>query len=271
MRNASIYLLATFLSFSAAAKLTDCESQTTPELRKLMRDFYLIKRSQFKDSTEITKKLSKLMAMMVKESSGNTCSVSDMKGRGSYQSYSRFFKKNNSKGVLSRSHKVDLNLCRELMNLSEIKIDKQTNFGLAQISADRYVMDSRGGDELRGFFSFVAKRTSDEILMYCQSKQLFSDSSDDLKKHFETKKNCTPGIRNSDEIKCIGNWLTHCPTLNLEIALAQPMSYFETKSARPICHDLFKVAEAEYMASRLKEVKDKTQTISNPPEKDCCN
>ncbi|GAB4414438.1 MAG: hypothetical protein OHK0056_21280 [Bacteriovoracaceae bacterium] len=57
-----------------------------------------------------------------------------------------------------------------------------------QISADRYVMDSRGGDELRGFFSFVAKRTSDEILMYCQSKQLFSDSSVDLKKNFETKK-----------------------------------------------------------------------------------
>lgn len=262
----SIFIFTLTFHLNAAT----CESQTTPELRTFLKEFYKVKRGDFKDSIEITKKLSKLTAMIMKESSGNTCSVSDMSGNGSYNSYTKFFKKNNSKGILSRSHKVDLNLCQDLLNQGDVKVTKQTNYGLAQISADRYVMSDRGGDHLRGFFVLLKKMNTDHIISYCQSKHLFSDDKTEIKKKFESIKNCTPGISNKEQIKCIGQWVTLCPSLNVELAINQPMSYFETKSAKPICEDLFKKAEVEYLASRVREVKDQTKKLVNPPKKDCC-
>jgi len=45
-----------------------------------------------------------------------------------------------------------------------------------------------------------------------------------------------PGKKES----CFIEWITLCPALNFNIALITPLSYFQTRHAKPVCYNTFK-------------------------------
>ncbi len=46
------------------------------------------------------------------------------------------------------------------------------------------------------------------------------------------------GFHELDE-KCFAQWVTLCPALNIDIAILTPLSYFETRNAKPVCQGTF--------------------------------
>ncbi|PIP96326.1 MAG: hypothetical protein COW00_16230 [Bdellovibrio sp. CG12_big_fil_rev_8_21_14_0_65_39_13] len=250
--------------------MASCLSETPPELRALLSDLYKDLRAKGLAPTELNQKMSKLTGMIIKESSANTCSVSDMNGSGSSTSYHSFFKHNHSKGIMSRSHKVDLALCGDLFAMKGVNITKQTNYGLAQISADRWVMNKRGGELLVNFKKELTRLTDKQLVERCHARTLFSDSMESLSNEASVWKKCNPGIGQQTEIKCLGKWLTLCPALNIEVALEQPLSYFETRSASSLCSDLYNKAEVEYLNQNLKDATNSDKQLA-PPKLKCCD
>ena len=57
--------------------------------------------------------------------------------------------------------------------------------------------------------------------------------------------------------KCFANWVTLCPTLNYDIALLTPHSYFATRKAAPVCEETFAALRIE-KGKKKKVVRKKT-------------
>ncbi len=216
---------------------SSCKEKTPPQLRNLFYSFW-----QSTDKSAITKKrLAKLMGMIIKESSGNPAAVADMKGKGSSDSYKKFFKINKSYGIMSRNHFASVGLLDELLALDKITFNKQTNFGLAQQSADRLSIPKWGGSYLNEKIEMIKKMNAKEFTDWCLTKSIYSDGQKNLEKYFKDKiKNCTMSYTLESGIKCFGRTVNFCPRMNIELALKQPARYFETKNAAPLCEELFK-------------------------------
>jgi len=214
---------------------SNCVKKTTPQLRNLFKSFNTYTNAKH-DST----KLSKLMAIMIKESSANPSAISDMKGRGSSYSYRSFFKLNNSKGIMSRDHFSTTQYLEMLLDNNEVKFDKQTNFGLSQLSADRLLIPKWGGNYLKQSFTKFEKFTSKDYIQWCLTKSIYNDKDETLESYYENKiKNCTPNAKTKKGIKCFARNINFCPRLSIELSLKQPMRYFETRHAKSICSNLF--------------------------------
>jgi hypothetical protein len=224
-----------------------CKSKTPPQLRNLFISFYESRKKNadpVKDKKEkelFAKSLAKLMGMVVKESSGNPSAVSDMNGKGSATSYKSFFKLNNSSGVMSRPHYSSTELLEKLINQSGVTFNKQTNFGLAQLSSDRLIIPKWGGNYLIEKQKMIKLMDGKTFVEWCMTKSIYKDSDAVLQKYFNDNiKNCEMGTSSSAKVKCFGRTINFCPRMSLELALEQPSSYFETRHASPICAELFK-------------------------------
>jgi hypothetical protein len=224
-----------------------CKKKTPPQLRNLFSSFFAARRvnsDPVKDKKEkeaLARKLSKLMGMIIKESSGNPAAVSDMQGRGSYNSYMSFFKINNSGGLMWKDHYGTTELLEKLMKQSNVTFDKQTNFGLAQLSADRLVIPRWGGNYLKEKQKMISLMNGKTFVEWCMTKSIYKDSENELEQYFNEKiKNCEMGISKKSEIQCFGRSVNFCPRLSIELAMEQPARYFETRHADPFCAELFK-------------------------------
>lgn len=116
--------------------------------------------------------------------------------------------------------------------------------------------------------SEVATMSGDKIVERCKMKTLYSDSGVALAKEAIEWKKCKAGTKNNSEIKCLGKWLTLCPALNVEVALVQPLSYFETRKATALCSDLFTKAEVVFLNKKLEEATNSYKDLG-APKGDC--
>lgn len=213
-----------------------CKTKTPPQLRNLFYSFY-----SGSDKSATTKtRLAKLMGMIIKESSANPAAVSDMKGNGSSKSYKTFFKVNESHGIMSRNHFATTVLLEDLMGQDNVTFDKQTNFGLAQLSADRLSIQRWGGSYLELKKEMIKKMDAKTFIKWCLTKSIYKDGQATLEKYYNEKiKSCTMGYKSESAIKCFGRTINFCPRMSIELALEQPARYFETRHAPPLCSKLF--------------------------------
>lgn len=244
---------------------------------------------------QVAKQWSHILAMILKESSGDTTSITAMSGRS----------------ISTYQAKTDLSHWRRVLSLSkqsDIALNYQTNFGLSQVSADRLFitfrlaksklydteyLEGREGAEtprkivlntaiairrLIWFYQDFAKgrieqsqgriRQEDRYkpeyykrydkglelaLLYCGTNFLFQEGYKNteaglhaLKKAMDKIAYCKLGnprsgygVNEMDE-RCFASWVTLCPSLNVDIAFLTPLSYFETRDAKPLCEASFK-------------------------------
>lgn len=215
-----------------------CTDKTPPQLRNLFKTYY-VNQPKNKQTAALRTKLSKLMGMMIKESSGNPSAVADMKGKGSRTSYKSFFKANESGGIMSRPHYSNTVLLEELLKQDGVTIDKQTNFGLAQLSADRLYIAKWGGNYLSEKKDLIKSFPAKNLLNWCMTRSIYNDKEETLVKYAEKIKSCEIGYKTKEKIKCYARVVNFCPRLTIDLALEQPMKYFETKKAAPLCPKLF--------------------------------
>ena len=215
-----------------------CKSETTPQLRNLFKTFYVNQPNGSKTDA-LKGKLSKLMGMVMKESSGNPSAVADMNGKGSRKSYLSFFKVNKSKGISSRVHYSNTILLEELLSQSDVLFNKQTNFGLAQLSADRLTIKKWGGSYLKDKQTLIKALPEKQLLNWCMTRSVYNDDEVTLKKYATKIKSCVMGYKEEAGIKCFARIVNFCPRLAIDLALEQPLRYFETKKATPLCTKLF--------------------------------
>lgn len=231
-----------------------------------------------------------VLGMILKESSGDSANITDMKGR-SISTYSTL---------------TDLKHWQKIFNLTlknQVKLDTQTNFGLSQTSSDRlfnafhlaknqyfdteFLEGKKGAQtpkkvtlntaiairRLIWFYQdFAQGRISQEdgrihekditkpeysdrykagvkmALLYCGTKFMFkhphknySILEDTLAKISYCKLgNARTGYgKNEFDEKCFAEWVTLCPSLNVDIAVLTPLSYFETRGEPPVCEKTF--------------------------------
>lgn len=237
-----------------------------------------------------------VLAMVLKESSGDPTNITDMSGH-SVSSYKAQTNLRQWKKILDRTIK------------SRIKLDYQTNFGLTQVSADRlfvvfhlaknrsynieFLMGKHGiltprkvaldtaiairrliwfyqdfaqgrilqsddrihqKDIKKPEFSKRYKAGLEMALLYCGTRHLFHERhhiagisyASKLQKAIASIAYCrlgTPKVgygRDEYDEKCFAEWVTICPALNIDIALLTPLSYFQTRGAKPVCEKTFK-------------------------------
>lgn len=215
-----------------------CKEKSTPQLRDLMKTFY-VNQPAAKKTKALRSKLSKLMGMMIKESSGNPSAVADMNGKGSRTSYKSFFAANKSHGIMSRPHYSNTILLEKLLKQDGVTINKQTNFGLAQLSADRLYIAKWGGNYLTAKKDLIKSFPPKQLLNWCMTRSIYNDDEKTLQKYAEKIKSCDMGYKTKAGIQCYARIVNFCPRLTIDLALEQPMKYFETKKAAPLCTKLF--------------------------------
>ena len=236
-------------------------------------------------------KWAKILAMTLKESSGDSNSITDMKGHS----------------LSTYNPHTNLQHWQNILNLgmqNHIKLNYQTNFGLTQTSADRLFdafklaqnqtddtqyLEGKYGEltdkkialntaiairRLIWFYQDFAqgrlvqsdKRIHQQdinlpkyssrykaglkmALLYCGTRFLFDkehgNSEEDLERAMASIAYCKLGNAQSgygkneiDEL-CFAEWVTLCPALNIDIASLTPLSYFETRAAKPVCEKTF--------------------------------
>jgi hypothetical protein len=218
---------------------SDCKKRTNPQIRKFFKSYFQnLSKAEKIDQRD---RLTKMLGMMIKESSANPAAVSDMKGNGSSNSYKSFFRANASKGVMSSPHYANTTLLEKLINQKGVTINHQTNFGLGQLSADRLDMSKWGGSYLSQKAKDIKKMSANTFLKWCGTTSMYNDSKSTLENYFNRHiKNCSMSSKTESGIKCFARTINLCPRMTVELALRQPMRYFETRYAKPICSELFK-------------------------------
>jgi hypothetical protein len=187
---------------------------------------------------DLAKRMAKLLGKTLKESSGNSASVTDMKMRGSSNSVRVFFTENSKYNVESSGHlKISLEGRRTLLNQSGVTMDKQTNFGLLQMSADRlYAQKNR---DLYESFKEVILSGSSKGAAYCGSYHVIRGTQSAIQAELETAASCDEGYTSKSGILCFGKMMTICPALNIQLGLNAPAAYFATRKAAPKCSAAF--------------------------------
>jgi hypothetical protein len=233
------------------------------------------RRGQYFTSLEATT-AAHITNMILHESSGNSCDVTDMKGD----------EVNTYKPV------TNLKCWESLFSSAKVQYNDQTNYGLAQQSPDRAEVSlavnkivashlpsdvepttKAGTFELFHIYQQFAqgreqegdqpipqsaaelpenqarlKRGIQAALWHCGTRYLFEEGYQNaagqaaLEGAMQTIAYCdigSGGTLNSDQQKCFARWLTLCAALNIDIAALNPLSYFQTRGVQPVCATTF--------------------------------
>lgn len=217
---------------------TDCREKIPPATRQFIFDyFHSIAHTNPKVATANVTRFSKMIGKIFKESSGNPTAYSDMKGNGS----------NNAVTVFYRSgQKASIQMYENLRANKSVSRTHQTNIGLLQISADQLYWRPH----VRGLFNETTELFNKDPkagLKMCGTMTMFKDSEAKLLEKFNSFRNCkvhnkkkivgkkTVPVLSDDEFSCFDQWVSFCPSLNIGIGLKLPHAYFETSGAPPLC------------------------------------
>lgn len=180
---------------------------------------------------------SKMLAMAVEESSGNAACITDMKARGSAASDRMFFANNRGRSMGS-ALQANLNIRSDLLSLTNIKWDKQTNFGVLQMSADRLTA-SKNRDVYRKY-QRVAHLAPAAAVKICGAQFLYQEAANVLAGELEDAASCEANYGTLEGIKCYAGLVTLCPALNLELGMNASSAYFASRNASPRCASAFR-------------------------------
>ncbi|CDZ78478.1 hypothetical protein BN59_02788 [Legionella massiliensis] len=265
-----------------------------PRLRMLVFQHFVIHQYMANEQNiyfnkKIARKWAHVLAMILKESSGDAANITDMKGH-SKSTYRSLTSLSQWRSIL------------ELTAKTRIKLNYQTNFGLTQTSSDRlfnsfqieknkdlnteFLEGKQGSltqrrvklntaiairrliwfyqDFTQGRFSQTMERIHQRELykpelnsryleglrmavLYCGTRFMFDTPPNQgkLRKAMASIAYCTVGDakkgygKNEVDAKCFAQWVTLCPNLNVDIAILTPLSYFETRGAKPVCESTF--------------------------------
>ena len=224
-----------------------CKIRTTQNLRDLFFEhfrFYVDHSKRKITDVEIAR-FSKVLGMAPYESSGASAAVTDMKRRGSRETlvYFRADNPRNEPGDVPGMHS-SIESLDKLMGLKNVKFDKQTNFGLLQMSADRLATNHNG------FGALARKMITDmralyvthpeEVIDRCGTRHMFRDEDHEIRKAFDEIQSCQVGYNEKDEVQCFGRWAALCPNYNITLALVATPRYFATKHKAPLCVKTFR-------------------------------
>lgn len=230
---------------SDSADDSSCRIKTTSNLRQLMFEHFRYYADHSKSKigeTEIAR-FAKVLGMAPYESSGASAAVTDMRSRGSNETL-RYFRGDNPRndpedepGSHSSLASID-----KLMKLQNVKFDKQTNFGLLQMSADRLAMS--GSKDLAAKMIVDMKTLyrshPEEVIERCGTHHMFKDDAADIRKAFDKIQACEVGYQTKEKVQCFGRWASLCPNYNVTLALIAPPAYFATKKKAPLCAKTFR-------------------------------
>lgn len=217
-----------------------CEKKVPQNLRLL---FF----QTFRDSANILgapvaeadiSKYSKVIGMSLKESSGASASVTDMRGRGSAETLRYFFRIDNPGRSSPAALHSSLQSANQLLRMSNVRWDHQTNFGLLQMSADRFSFHNEGTLRAHEFVARMQdlyRRDPERAIETCGTKTMFKNGGVELREAFNSMHSCELGMSNSPEIRCFGKWAMLCPRYNVALALGAPPAYFATRNTSPLC------------------------------------
>lgn len=205
--------------------------------------------------------------IMIESYRGFSTTVTDMSYRGTG---SKPFKKENPKGIpiiswllggtkiTERDHvSTSLKSWRDALNIDnmkEVSINKQTNYGILQMSADRLTFPKTGLIFQRQIDSLkqAAINNPDALLDFCQTEKFFKDSRSDLINAFKGISSCQASTKSESGVKCFGAWAMLCPGFNMDMGLAAPIEYFASdtrKKAPEVCEEAFKSILDQYRSS----------------------
>jgi hypothetical protein len=154
----------------------------------------------------------------------------------------------NGNKIQDREHvKTSLKAWRRAIDIDKriaISINKQTNYGILQMSADRLTVPYTGIAFQRQIMSLkaAARNNPDALLEFCQTEKFFKDDKESLKNAFRSITTCRATPTSESGVKCFGAWAMLCPGLNMELGLAAPDRYFasDTRKKSPlVCRESF--------------------------------
>lgn len=183
-------------------------------------------------------KFSKVIGMSLKESSGASAAVTDMHGNGSRETLQYFFRTDNPGQSTPSALRSSLQSANQLMKLRNVRWDHQTNFGLLQMSADRFSFHNEAtvkAHEFVGRMQDLFRQDPAEVIELCGTQTLFKNGDSEIREAFTSMQTCELGMSNAAQIRCFGNWAMLCPRYNVALALGAPASYFATRKTAPLC------------------------------------
>lgn len=230
---------------SDAGDDASCVKRLPQNLRQLFFEHfrYYVDHSKEKiGETEIAR-FAKVLGMAPHESGGASAAVTDMKFKGSNETLRHFYNTDNPGKMAPAPLYSSTNSLDELLALKNVKWDKQTNFGLLQMSADRLASAGAAGDLAASMI--VNLKTlylshPEEAIDRCGASLMFKDSESDLRQAFDEIQSCQPGYSTKEQVQCFGRWATLCPNYNVTLALIAPSAYFATRQAAPLCAKTFR-------------------------------
>jgi hypothetical protein len=258
---------------SYARQSLDCRERIPRNVRSFVYDhFTRFLRSKLKKAEKVSADdlhlFSERMGYIIPESYyGFASTVTDMNYRGTG---SKPFRTENPKGIpiinwilgkdkITERDNVRTSLAswRAAIDVDEVKtvsINKQTNFGLLQMSADRLTWPKSGIIFQRQIESLklAAVSNPDALLEFCQTEKFYKDPREDLIGAFRGISSCKASPDSKDGVKCFGAWAMLCPAFNLDLGMAAPQAYFskDTRRKAPlVCQEALQSILEQYRMS----------------------
>ena len=230
---------------SVAPEDTSCSRRLPENLRQLFFEHfrYYADHTKEKIGEDQIARFAKVLGMAPHESGGASAAVTDMKLNGSRASLKNFYTTDNPgraapQALFSSTHSLD-----SLLALKTVTWNKQTNFGLLQMSADRLTFGGGSGELASSMIADMKelyRYHPEEVIARCGTKLMFKDEDAEIRDAFNSIQACKPGYSTKDEVQCFGRWATLCPNYNVTLALIAPSAYFATRKAAPLCAKTFR-------------------------------
>lgn len=222
-----------------------CVKRLPQNLRQLFFEHfrYYVDHAKAKIGEAEIARFAKVLGMAPHESSGATAAVTDMRFKGSKETLRRFYATDNPHKAAPSPLYSSTETLDALLALKSVKWDKQTNFGLLQMSADRLATGNGVGDMAEDMIANLKTlylSHPEEVIDRCGASLMYKDSDADLRAEFNEIQSCKVGYKTSAEVKCFGRWATLCPNYNITLALIAPAAYFATRRSAPLCAKTFR-------------------------------
>jgi hypothetical protein len=194
---------------------------------------------------DLPSKFGKFLGMIIEESGGDAAKIA-LHGKETQKGSYTLIKDWQNKDVISASSKeVDANIETFIA-----RANYQTNFGLAQISADQAAYAGKSHKFVQARLAEVqemAKNNPAEAIEYCGADHLFRDSKEDLQAAFKKLAGCNPvlstrvvgkqtlPVNDNPRLRCFARIAMMCPGMSLQIMNVYPKGNWGTADAKKKC------------------------------------
>ena len=230
---------------SDAGDDSSCVKRLPENLRQIFFEHFrfYVDHSKAKIGEAEIARFAKVLGMAPHESGGASAAITDMKYKGSRESLRHFYNTDNPGRAAPQALYSSVTTLDQLLALKNVKWDKQTNFGLLQMSADRLATGGSAGDlagEMIANLKTLYLSHPEDVIDRCGTALMYKDSLIEIVREFNEIQNCEVGYTTKEQVQCFGRWATLCPNYNITLALIAPSAYFATADSQPLCSKTFR-------------------------------